>query len=119
MSKKSPRCHRQRGQGLNGDGSYFLTAAGGAKTLTNACPFGTPTPVTLSQPTFVCRLEAEVHGVINPKVSPAVQSVSNEITSAVSSIEASSQIALTKLPGAPPPSTASALYLSTTVVDSA
>jgi hypothetical protein len=46
--------------------SYFFvleSLGGGAKASANACAFGVPTPVTLSQPTVVCRLVGFVHAV--------------------------------------------------------
>src|SRR5271166_4128008 len=80
---KSPRrpCRRRR----PGLGVPYLAGAGGLKASANALAFGVPTPVTLSQPTFVCRLVGSVHSVPENELGPpAEQSVPNEMTSAVS-----------------------------------
>src|SRR5580704_2416533 len=66
--------------------TYFFTVEGsGAKASANACAFGTPTPVTLSHPTLVCRLAGSLQVVPKKSSGPsAEQSVPNEMTRAVS-----------------------------------
>ena len=63
MLKKSLR--RRKTAEVSG-ASYFFTAGLGAKESANALAFGTPTPVTLSQPTLVCRYQLALHCVMKP-----------------------------------------------------
>jgi hypothetical protein len=66
---------------------YLATAAlAGLKESAKAWAFGVPTPVTLSQPTFVCREVAALQGVPSKPTlgDTKVQSLPKETTSAVS-----------------------------------
>jgi hypothetical protein len=83
--------------------SSYLT---GLKESAKACAFGTPTPVTLSQPGFVCSADALLHGVKKPVAS---QSVPKEMTRAVSCVAGKSHNALTNFLDTLPPSTALAV----------
>src|SRR5579863_1416441 len=93
---------------LNGLMPYFspLEAVAGVKAATNAVGFGTPMPVTLSQPAVVfsacAKLQEEASN--GPGSGCGVQSVPKEITIAVSSMpNGSAQIPLTKPAGAASP----------------
>ena len=59
-NKKSLRGPKGSGGWLNRAPFYFFTVVAGAKESANAFAFGTPTPVTLSQPTFVLKLLGSV-----------------------------------------------------------
>ena len=75
-------------QGLVRSSCYFTPAAAGLKASANAFPFGVPIPVTLSQPTLVCKADGLLHEVPSKSVlGRAEQSIPKETTSAVSSIK--------------------------------
>lgn len=72
--------HRRDGEATYVLGANFY----GWKESANGFAFGTPTPVTLSQPGCVCNAVGDVHCVTGPSAT-VVQSVLKEIARGVSS----------------------------------